>query len=172
VRCSGCMAWPLPGWCSPATQRCRNKLHRHAQVTHAYADDSPTATSPPPPPPVCRFSLQQRCSLLASAASKRAAGDESGSEDEGQQPRKALEDMSIDEFLQGGFLEAPSAEDAAGGQSDDSDGAAWWLLGREPADESCKRGCQELLCRSGRVGARLFALHKLADLTLQCTPAN
>lgn len=74
--------------------------------------------------PCIRRSLAAPCP--APAAGKRAAGDESGSEDEGQhQPRKALEDMSIDEFLQGGFLEAAPA----GAAGDDSDGALRGLPG-------------------------------------------
>ena len=127
MRCTGCMAWPRPWCCPPVSQRRCNKLRMAVQRTHAYADGPPTAAkaaaAAAAAPPSAAHS--QRLAL-APAAGKRAAGDESGSEDEGQQqPRKALEDMSIDEFLQGGFLEAAPA----GAAGDDSDGALRGLPG-------------------------------------------
>lgn len=50
------------------------------------------------------------------AAAKREA-EAGSSEDEGKAPKKALEDMSIDEFMAGGFLEA--APGGAGADSED-----------------------------------------------------
>ena len=61
------------------------------------------------------------------AAAKREA-EAGSSEDEGKAPKKALEDMSIDEFMAGGFLEA--APGSAGADSEDggSDDGGWGLL--------------------------------------------
>lgn len=66
------------------------------------------------------------------AASKRPAGEEHSSEDEeqGGKPRKALEDMSIDEFLDGGFLDVAAQPPAAAQPSDDEEDDTGGRCGR------------------------------------------
>ncbi len=73
----------------------------------------------PPPPPAATLLVHN----TRVAASKRPAGEEHHSEDEeqGGKPRKALEDMSIDEFLDGGFLDVAAQASAAGPPFDDGD---------------------------------------------------
>lgn len=66
----------------------------------------------PPPLPLPPIGIAVECRLLV-AANKLAQAAEQGSDDD--QP-KALEDMSIDEFMAGGFLAQPADGDA----SDDS----------------------------------------------------
>lgn len=80
----------------------------------------PSGCLHPTAPPPLHFARPAH--LPQHAVAKREA--EAGSSDEeGKAPKKALEDMSIDEFMAGGFLEAvPGGGGGGDSQDDASDG--------------------------------------------------
>lgn len=97
---------------------------------------TPVGQQPPPAVGAANALLLSTISrlflLIVDAASKRPAGEGHSSENDEQEgkPRKPLEDMSIDEFLDGGFLDVAAQSPAAVQPSDDESEDEGGLLGR------------------------------------------
>ena len=106
----------------------------------------------------------------APADARRPAGAESSDDDEQQQgaPRKALEDMSVDEFMAGGFLQAAAPPKGRAGKA--AAGTAAAAAEEEEEDEEDSGACgrvpvlQWYLQAAGRCG--------LVMLTAQLSPGS
>lgn len=106
---------------------------RHALWKPAIAAAEDVLELPPPPLPPSR-----------PAASKRPEGGSDSDDEQGGKPRKALEDMSIDEFLDGGFLDAAHEGPGTTSASDDEGEAGGFLTALWGAGRM-RRGCLTVL---------------------------